>query len=265
MQHEGERLVPLWSNDLWEALNERLAMRHCRVVPIGMPAWLKGDATALLVLLGSLLELRDHAGDQELEGEICLGNRRVYLDLIWRGAPSGRAPARRVAAAAPRGPAPRRGSPTCCASTPATPGAWPMPTASTPACACRCRPPSGSGAPRRRTPPRPEFHDFGIADLPAPDAELAARPLRALEVVAFDTETTGLELRRGDTVISIGACRVVNARLLASDIFDVRTSTPGGRSRRPAPPSTASPTTTWPVPRRCRWRCRASATTSATP
>ena len=36
----------------------------------------------------------------------------------------------------------------------------------------------------------------------------------------FDTETTGLDLRRGDTVISVGACRVVNARLLASETFD---------------------------------------------
>jgi DNA polymerase-3 subunit epsilon len=67
---------------------------------------------------------------------------------------------------------------------------------------------------------RPEFHDFGIAHLPPPDDELAACPPRALEVVAFDTETTGLELRRGDRVISIGACRVVNARLLASESFD---------------------------------------------
>jgi DNA polymerase-3 subunit epsilon len=69
-------------------------------------------------------------------------------------------------------------------------------------------------------PPRPEFHDFGIAQLPAPDEALAHRALRCLEIVAFDTETTGLELRRGDTVVSLGACRIVNGRLLASDAFD---------------------------------------------
>ncbi|WP_197030536.1 3'-5' exonuclease, partial [Halomonas sp. BC04] len=89
--------------------------------------------------------------------------------------------------------------------------------------------------PRALAAPRPEFHDFGIADLPPPDAELARRPLRALEIVAFDTETTGLELRRGDTVISIGACRIVNARLLASDVFDVRVD-PG----KPIPPASTA-------------------------
>ncbi len=90
MQHEGERLVPLWSNDLWDALNERLAEPAPKVVPVGMPAWFKGDATALLVLLGSLLEvLRPHLDGRELEGEVCLGNRRVYLDLVWRGQPLG--------------------------------------------------------------------------------------------------------------------------------------------------------------------------------
>src|SRR5699024_5382499 len=88
------------------------------------------------------------------------------------------------------------------------------------------------GAPPPEAPPRPEFHDFGIAELPPPDAELAACPLRALEIVAFDTETTGLELRRNDRAISLGACRIVNARLLASDTFDVRIDP--GRSIPPA-------------------------------
>src|SRR5690554_6830169 len=90
MQQEGERLVPLWSNDLWAALNERQADPTQRVVPVGMLVWLKGDATALLMLLDSLLDgLRSHVGDGELEGEVCLGNRRVYLDLVWEGSPLG--------------------------------------------------------------------------------------------------------------------------------------------------------------------------------
>src|SRR5690554_8084108 len=47
MQQQGERLVPLWSNDLWQSLNERLAERTIRIIPIGMPAWFKGDAPGL--------------------------------------------------------------------------------------------------------------------------------------------------------------------------------------------------------------------------
>ncbi|WP_290786427.1 3'-5' exonuclease [Halomonas sp.] len=235
MQHEGERLVPLWSNDLWEALNERRA-GQVTVVPVGMPAWFKGDAMPLLVLLGSLIEqLQEHRDPQELEGEVCLGNKRVYLDLIWRGAPLGE---RQL----------NEWQQLRLDDLPLSPrvadvlrqhasDAWSL--ADSDGVHARLRLPLPAtervGAPRPATPPRPEFHDFGIAELPHPDAELAARPLRALEVVSFDTETTGLELRRGDTVISIGACRVVNTRLLASEVFDVRVD-PG----KPIPPASTA-------------------------
>jgi len=47
----------------------------------------------------------------------------------------------------------------------------------------------------------------------------------------FDTETTGLDLRRGDTLMSIGACRILNGRLLAQDAYD-QFINPG----RPVPP-----------------------------
>ncbi|MCW4153396.1 exonuclease domain-containing protein [Halomonas sp. 18H] len=74
--------------------------------------------------------------------------------------------------------------------------------------------------PEDAIPPRPEFHDFAIADLPPPDAELGHCPLHALEIVAFDTETTGLALREGDGVISLGACRIVNGRIREDGTFD---------------------------------------------
>ncbi|MFY0990690.1 exonuclease domain-containing protein [Halomonas sp. C05BenzN] len=236
MQRQGERLVPLWSNDLWDALNERYAGEGLGVVPIGMPAWLKGDATALLVLLGALLSrLVEHAGEGDIEAEICLGNKRVYLDLVWQGSPlneSQLADWRRLPLEAlPL--APRVGD----VLRQHDSDAWSLADPDGRHARLRLPLPATErvGAPRPRTPPRPEFHDFGIADLPPPDAELAGRSLRALEVVAFDTETTGLELRRGDTVISIGACRVVNARLLASDNFDIRVD-PG----RPIPPASTA-------------------------
>ncbi|MGM0784210.1 MAG: exonuclease domain-containing protein [Pseudomonadota bacterium] len=236
MQHQGERLVPLWSNDLWQSLNERLAESPLEVVPIGMPAWFRGDAPALLVLLASLLEhLRTHAGITSFEGEMLLGNRRVYLDLVWSGTPL---PQRELAA----------WSEARLESLPLSPrvrdllrqhasDAWSLADADGEHARLRLPLPAVErvGAPRAKLAPRPEFHDFGIADLPPPDAELARRPLRALEVVAFDTETTGLELRRGDTVISIGACRIVNARLLASDVFDLRVD-PG----KPIPPASTA-------------------------
>lgn len=236
MQQQGERLVPVWSNDLWQSLNERLAERALHVLPIGMPAWFKGDGPALLVMLEALLEqLSAHAGSSNFEGELLLGNRRVYLDLIWRGRPL---PQRQLAIwfeqrleALPL--SPRVGD----LLRQHASDAWSL--ADDDGQHARLRLPLPAvervGAPASQMPPRPEFHDFGIADLPPPDAELARCPLRALEVVCFDTETTGLELRRGDTVISIGACRIVNARLLASDIFDVRVD-PG----KPIPPASTA-------------------------
>ncbi len=236
MQQQGERLVPLWSNDLWQSLNERLSDNPLEVLPIGMPAWFKGDAPALLALLLSLLErLQEHAGTASFEGEMLLGNRRVYLDLIWPGKPLSQ---RELAIwsdqrldALPL--SPRVGD----LLRQHASDAWSLADSDGKHARLRLPLPAVErvGAPRTPAAPRPEFHDFGIADLPPPDAELARRPLRALEIVAFDTETTGLELRRGDTVISIGACRIVNARLLASDVFDVRVD-PG----KPIPPASTA-------------------------
>lgn len=235
LQQQGERLVPLWSNDLWQSLNERLdAQAHAqRIVPIGMPAWFKGDAPALLVLLEALTaRLRQTTANDRFEGELCLGNKRVYLDLIWSGKPL---PQSTLAEwhterldSLPLAPSIGELLQQHASDT------WSL--ADDDGIHARLRLPLPAiervGAPVANKAPRPEFHDFGIADLPPPDAELAARSLRTLDIVAFDTETTGLELRRGDTVISLGACRIVNARLLADDAFDVRVD-PG----RPIPPA----------------------------
>ncbi|CEP36300.1 MULTISPECIES: 3'-5' exonuclease [unclassified Halomonas] len=236
MQHQGERLTPMWSNDFWQALDERLDPEHRLITPVGMPAWFKGDAPALIALFDSLVKhLNTHLPDSGFEGEICLGNKRVYLDLIWRGKAI---PEHELGE--------WRQQPLN--SLPLTPSVadvlrqhasdiWSL--ADDNGVYSRLRLPLPAmervGAPRETAPPRPEFHDFGIADLPPPDEALASRTLRSLEIVAFDTETTGLELRRGDTVISLGACRVVNARLLASEVFDQKVD-----PQRPIPPASTA-------------------------
>lgn len=236
MQHQGERLTPMWSNDFWQALDERLDPERRLITPVGMPAWFKGDAPALIALFNSLVKhLSNYLPDSGFEGEICLGNKRVYLDLIWRGKAI---PEHELAG--------WRQQPLT--SLPLNPSVadvlrqhasdiWSL--ADDNGVYARLRLPLPAmervGAPREIAPPRPEFHDFGIADLPPPSEALASRSLRSLEVVAFDTETTGLELRRGDTVISLGACRVVNARLLASETFDQKVD-----PQRPIPPSSTA-------------------------
>ncbi|WP_458524660.1 exonuclease domain-containing protein [Onishia taeanensis] len=233
LQRQGGRLAPLWSNDLWQALNDHLTRSPLALTPIGMPAWFKADAPALLVMLGALaIRLGDLADVRHMDAEVCLGNKRVYLDLIWLGAPltqhqlAGWKTLRLDALPlSPRVEDLLRQHASDLWSLQDDDGRHarlrlPMPAA------------ERVGAPPTRAAPRPEFHDFGIADLPPPDAELAACSLAQLEVVAFDTETTGLALRQGDRVISIGACRIVNGRLLADDTFDMRVDP--GRSIPPA-------------------------------
>jgi DNA polymerase-3 subunit epsilon len=67
---------------------------------------------------------------------------------------------------------------------------------------------------------RPEYYDFDLFHQPGQTRELDEQPLRSLAYTVFDTETTGLEPSGGDEIISIGAVRIVNGRLLAGERFE---------------------------------------------
>lgn len=236
LQRQGERMMPLWSNDLFRALNERLDGASLTTLPIGTPAWLKADAPALLEMVLSLLErLKAHTGKSRYEIEVRLGNKRVYLDIVWRGGPLRQSQLaqwceqrlERLPLSPCVGDLLRQHDSEL----------WSLADEDGRHARLRLPLPADErvGPPPSRPAPRPEFHDFGIAELPPPDAELAACPLRQLEIVSFDTETTGLELRQHDTIISLGACRIVNARLLADDTYDQRVD-----PQRPIPPASTA-------------------------
>jgi DNA polymerase-3 subunit epsilon len=73
---------------------------------------------------------------------------------------------------------------------------------------------------RRVAESRPEYYDFDLFERrPIPGALTEAR-LASLSYTVFDTETTGLEPSAGDEIISIGAVRAVNGRLLRSEVFE---------------------------------------------
>jgi DNA polymerase-3 subunit epsilon len=226
-QLSARRLEDTWSNDLFGALQERLQQRHISLTPIGIPVWLRVDGPALLALLELLLtRLQETRGVDRIDAEALIGNRRIYLDLSWDGAPLNEAELNhwRELPLFDDPLSPRVGDVL------EQHGAefWSPPTAASggaglrlplPASARAAEPASRQGASASE---RPEFHDFSIADLPPPDADQAALPLTQLEMIVFDTETTGLDLRGGDRIISIAACRILNGRLLAQDSFDLR-------------------------------------------
>ncbi len=67
---------------------------------------------------------------------------------------------------------------------------------------------------------RPEYYDFDLFERIDVHGDFAERRLAALAYTVFDTETTGLEPSAGDEIISIGAVRIVNGRLLKHEVFE---------------------------------------------
>lgn len=70
-------------------------------------------------------------------------------------------------------------------------------------------------------PGRPNFYDFDLFNQPGQTAELDERLLSQLSYTVFDTETTGLHPDGGDEIISVGAFRIVNGRLLEQENFNL--------------------------------------------
>ena len=67
---------------------------------------------------------------------------------------------------------------------------------------------------------RPEFYDFGLFDRQEESLAWHDRRLDELTYTVFDTETTGMQPTHGDEIISLGAVRVVNGRLLRQESFE---------------------------------------------
>lgn len=67
---------------------------------------------------------------------------------------------------------------------------------------------------------RPEYYDFDLFERLEAGGALGERRLTDLTYTVFDTETTGLEPSAGDEIISIGAVRVVNGRMLKNETFE---------------------------------------------
>jgi len=115
---------------------------------------------------------------------------------------------------------------------------WPQSETATRAC-LRLLFPSASVAeenecqwrPRISLENRPEFYDFDLFNQPGQVPDLDNLPLTKLSYTVFDTETTGLNPNGGDSIISMGALRIINNRLLYDEYFDQLVN-----PERPLPP-----------------------------
>lgn len=232
-QLDQGRLTDTWSNDLINALAERYDPDTLALTAIGIPTWFRADSPIFLAMLERLLpEIQRLTATHQLDVETCLGNRRVYLDFIWAGQPISQQTLNelRHLPISEQPLAPRMDD----VLQQHNSDWWCLPDQDHVHARLRLPLPVSE---RFAQPPgparteRPEFHDFSIADLPPPDKALADLPLKQLDMVVFDTETTGLKLRSGDSIISIGACRILQGRLLANERFEQLVN-PG----RPIPP-----------------------------
>lgn len=185
-------------------------------------ARIHANGQTLGIVLAHLLQhLRSDAGAQAVKVETVHNHDRIHLDLIWRGNPITPETLDHWlsdALSTPYGPlTPLRileqlGS----AARSLRHGRHPframlripLPAARSPATAQ-----GGS------LPPRPEFHDFSLADQARDAGELASQRLDQLIFVVFDTETTGLAPTEGDEIVSLAGIRMVNGRILEGETF----------------------------------------------
>jgi DNA polymerase III subunit epsilon len=186
--------------------------------------WLKVDSYALVRALGHLARvLHRDAGISRFSLELREAGRHARLDLCWEGeAPAGER--LRAWVEEPFGDG-GVGVASTVREVVERHGGEIFPQAEAGSGCVRLLVPVAEPATERPRPAttaassRPEFYDFDLFRAAEDDPERDETDLDKLAFTVFDTETTGLS-PSDDEIISIGAVRIVNGRLLRQESFD---------------------------------------------
>jgi DNA polymerase III subunit epsilon len=188
--------------------------------------WIKVDSYALAQVLGSLAErLRDEYGVREVAFRAAAHGGFAELDLTWSGANIAidaldsweTHPIQVGTEQTPltiRHVVERHGGEVWHQSNPSANVSWfrfLLPLA---------QPVAAKQRRRLSAESRPEYYDFDLFSNADRAKGLAGQRLADLSYTVFDTETTGLEPSAGDRIVSIGAVRIVNGRLLKQEIYE---------------------------------------------
>lgn len=218
------------SLDMFRAIRKHLANAGIEVTLVGVPVWLHADSHSLMRALEHLIQRVAASGVRAFDIEAEPGERYAYIEIAWDGEPVSSAELDRwlaeplVGTVANRTAAQiveRHGSELWSSRNDAGRAFLRLPLKPTSR-------PQAAKAPTRLA-PRPEYYDFDL--FATTDAAMSDMPLKRINFVVFDTETTGLKPSEGDEMISIGAVRVVNGRILTGETFE-RLINPG----MPIPP-----------------------------
>jgi DNA polymerase-3 subunit epsilon len=226
--------VSQWSPEQMRAVDLISLLRRRIESLVGIPAgaddmdatlWLSVDSYSMAQVVSHLARrLKDEFSVAELRFRVAAAGRSAHLDLVWTGAriPSATAlawenePVRAGADSAAltlRNVLQRHRA-----------VAWHENDRNSACSWFRIALPLASPAEAHPAEPhresRPVYYDFDLFSQTGPRIRRAEGNLKDIAYTVFDTETTGLEPSAGDEIISIGAVRIVNGRLLASELFE---------------------------------------------
>ncbi len=213
----------IYSSDLVGFIAQRfLEDSKISIQSTGIPLWLHIDTHGIVETMCHLInKTHTKIGTSRFTIEAMLGDRRVYLDMIWDGKSiqdtelshwldmplehfTQTTTSRDIITAHNTDIWSQQhrqdGKALLRLPLPASPRQW--------------------ESPKPTLPSRPEFYDFDLTNRGQLSSSLMETTLNKLNLVVFDTETTGLKPSAGDKIVSIAAVRIVSGRILWGETFE---------------------------------------------